>query len=86
MLENNMSSFIAYTFLQKSSTMYRYEGSDIDLMEEGFDIFTKHSRNTSNYIFNDYIIKPRHPISHNDFNPNLFDVRNSDSRFWTVPN
>ena len=55
-------------------------------MEEGFDIFTKTSRNASNDIFNDYIIKTRHPISHNYFNPILFDVGNSDSRFWTVPN
>ena len=35
--------------------MYRYEGSDFESMEEGFDIFTKPSRNASNYIFNDYI-------------------------------
>ena len=25
-------------------------------------------------IFNDYLIKPRHPISHNDFNPVIFDI------------
>ena len=62
-------------------TMFGYEGSDFDSMEEGFDIFTKPSRNASYYIFNDYIIKTRHHISHNDFNPILFDVGNSDSRF-----
>ena len=66
--------------------MFGYEGSDFDSMEDVFDIFTKPSRNASNYIFNDYIIKPIHPISHNDFTPILFDVGNSDSRFWTVPN
>ena len=46
--------------------MFRYEGSDFESMEEGFDIFTKPSRNASKYIFNDNILKPRHPISHND--------------------
>ena len=87
-LENNISFFIAYTFLSKKKigTMFGYEESNIDSMEEGFDIFTKPSRNASNYIFKDYIIKPSHPISHNDFNPILFDVGNSYSRFWTVPN
>ena len=44
------------------------------------------SRNASNYIVNDYIIKPGHPISHNDPNPIIFNVENSDSRIWTVPN
>ena len=48
-------------------------------MEEGIDIFTKPSIHASNYIFNDCIMKPIHPISHNDFNPILFDVGNSDS-------
>ena len=61
--------------------MFTYEGSDFDSMEEEFDIFTKPSRNASNYIINDYIIKPKHPISHNDSNPILLDVGNSDSRF-----
>ena len=52
--------------------MYGYEGSDFDSMEEGFDIFNKPLRNASNYIFNDYIIKPSHPISNNDFDPYVF--------------
>ena len=87
-LEQNVSFFIAYTFLlrKKIRTIIRYEGSDLDSMEEGFDIFTKPSRNASNYIFNDYIVKPTHPISRNDFNPIFLDVENSDSRFWTMPN
>ena len=55
-------------------------------MEEWFDIFTKHSRNASNSIFNEYIITPRHPISHIDFNPIFVYVVNSDSRFWKMPN
>ena len=55
-------------------------------IKEGFDVFTKPSRYALNYIFNDYIIKPKYPISHNDFNPILFFVGNFDSIFWTVPN
>ena len=61
---------------------------DLSLIQwkRGFDIFTKPSRDAPNHIFNDYIMKLRHSISHNKFNPILFYFGNSDSRFWTVPN
>ena len=41
--------------------------------KSGFDIFTKTSKTASNYIFNDYIIKPIHLITQNDFNPIIQD-------------
>lgn len=65
--------------------MFGIQDENFDQMEEGFDIFSKPKYSHNEYTFNDYLIKPRHPISHNDFNPVIFDIGSHDSRNWFIP-
>ena len=65
--------------------MFGVDSDGFDQMEEGFEIFSKPSQSSNEYIFNDYLIKPRHPISHNDFNPVIFYIGSFDSRHWFIP-
>ena len=65
--------------------MFGIDTEEFDQMEEGFEIFSKPAQSTNEYIFNDYLIKPRHPISHNDFNPVIFDIGSFESRHWLIP-
>ena len=58
--------------------MFGVENSSYDEMEEGFEIFTKPEYNNNQYLFNDYLIKPRHPFSHND-------IGNQDTQNWFIP-
>ena len=65
--------------------MFGIDADEFDQMEEGFEIFSKPAQSSNEYIFNDYLIKPWHPISHNDFNPVIFDIGSFDSRHWFIP-